>query len=43
VGDTTAQSEAKQDLERLLKEYGSIVEILEKMEREVWALLYYLN
>jgi transposase len=39
VGDTTALSEAKQDLERLLKEYERIVEILEKMEQEVRALL----
>jgi transposase len=39
VGDTTALGEAKQDLERLLEEYERIVEILEKMEHEVGALL----
>jgi transposase len=39
VGDTTALSEAKQDLERLLEEYERVVEILEKVEQEVWRLL----
>jgi transposase len=39
VGDTTAMREAKQDLERLLEEYERIVEILEKIEQEVRALL----
>jgi hypothetical protein len=39
VGDNTALHEAKQDLQRLLEEYERIVEILEKMEKDIVALL----
>lgn len=39
VGDKTALREAKQDLGRLLEEFERIVEILEKTEKDIQALL----
>jgi transposase len=39
IGDKTALHEAKQDLGRLLEEYERIVEILEKIEKDILALL----
>jgi transposase len=39
VGNLTAVHEAKQDLGRLIEEYERIVEMLEKMEKDVIALL----
>ncbi|MDQ0899158.1 IS110 family transposase [Paenibacillus sp. V4I7] len=39
VGDKTALHEAKQDLERLLEEFERIIEILEKIEKDILALL----
>jgi transposase len=39
IGDKTALHEAKQDLRRLLEEYERIVEILEKVEKDIVALL----
>jgi transposase len=39
VGETTALHEAKQDLARLIAEYERIVEMLEKMEKDIVALL----
>lgn len=39
VGDTTALVEAKQDLQRLLEQYESILEMLEKIEKDILSLL----
>jgi transposase len=39
IGDKTALHEAKQDLGRLLEEYERIVKILEKIEKDILALL----
>jgi transposase len=39
IGDKTALHEAKQDLGRLLEEYERIVEILEKIEKDILASL----
>jgi transposase len=39
IGDTTALAEAKQDLQRLLEQYERIVEMLDKIEKSILALL----
>jgi transposase len=39
VGDTTALVEAKQDLQRLLEQYERILEMLEKIEKDILSLL----
>jgi pimeloyl-ACP methyl ester carboxylesterase len=39
VGDMTALVEAKQDLQRLLEQYECILEMLEKIEKDILSLL----
>jgi transposase len=45
IGETTALNEAKQDLQWLLQEFERVVEILERIEKDIllWPVIFDLS